>query len=188
MENFNTTLFLFFNQLAGRSAFEDWTIVFFADYLPYIVGAVFIVGLFLWKMPRPEKIKAFSAALVSALAGRGVLVEVIRFFYHHPRPSVVLPQVHPLFFESSYSFPSGHATFFFGLAVVAYRFNKKAGAVFFILSGIIGLARVAAGVHYPFDILGGALLGSFVGVLSSVLAQRLFPKKLRVVEGKRDTI
>ena len=178
MTNINQTIFWAFNDLAGRSAFGDFVIIFFENYLAYILILVFLILLFVWKLPRLEKIACAVSAIVAGILSRGVIVESIRFFYHHPRPFVALSDVHQLFPESGYSFPSGHATFFFALSAVVYRYNKTAGTTFFILSGIMGLARITAGVHYPFDIVGGAILGTLAGFISVTLVRHyFFPKR-----------
>jgi undecaprenyl-diphosphatase len=82
-----------------------------------------------------------------------------------------------LFNESGYSFPSAHATFFFALSIIVYKENKTSGIVFLILSSIMGMARVAAGVHYPFDILGGAIMGIIIGLASIETIKNLLRKK-----------
>jgi|SRR3989338_2296338 len=171
MGNLNTTAFFFLNQVAGRSALWDWIIIFLASYLAYILAALFVIWLVLAKIVRDEKIKIAVSAIIGSVLGRGLLVESIRFFYHHPRPFAALSGVKQLLFETSYSFPSGHATFFFALSSVAYYYDKKAGIAFFILSGIMGIARIMAGAHYPFDIIGGAFAGSVIGFASCALVK-----------------
>jgi undecaprenyl-diphosphatase len=74
----------------------------------------------------------------------------------------VFPQVHSLFAESWYSFPSGHATFFMALAVSIFLSHKKAGYLFMFFALLIGIARIIAGVHFPVDILGGFVIGALV--------------------------
>ncbi len=73
----------------------------------------------------------------------------------------------PLISQSSKeaSFPSGHATFYFALATIVYFYNKKVGIWFFIVSFFIAVARVFVGVHWPSDILAGALLGILMGYI-----------------------
>ena len=68
----------------------------------------------------------------------------------------------PLFSESGYAFPSGHATFFMALAFALFFNHKKAGYVFILFALLIGIARIIAGVHFPVDILGGFILGFFI--------------------------
>ena len=98
----------------------------------------------------------------AAIIARG-FVEVIRFFFHRPRPFADNPAIISLLNETSYSFPSGHAAFFFALSTVVYIYNKRWGVWFFIASSVIGFARIMAGVHYLTDIIGGAVLGIVVG-------------------------
>jgi len=123
---------------------------------------------FLFKKERYLKtIKIVVLSLGAALFSRLIIVEIIRWFYFRPRPFIAL-QVHQLLEHSaSSSFPSGHAAFFFALSAVIYFYNKKAGLLFFAASFLIGLARIFVGIHYPLDILAGALIGIFFGWLAN---------------------
>lgn len=162
----NADIFLFFYGFAKQSPFIDGVIVFFADYLAYILVAIIIAVIVFGKNTRAEKIRQGIQLIVAGILSRGIMVEIIRFFYQHPRPFFEFPQIHPLLVESSYSFPSGHAAFFFALSAVMYRQNKTFGTILFVASSIMGIARIMAGVHYPLDILGGAILGTIIGLLS----------------------
>ena len=108
--------------------------------------------------------RIFFAATISSLLARFGAVELIRFFYHRPRPFSALYEIHPLFLDGNWSFPSGHAAFFFAMAAAAYSYDKKLGAWLFASAVLISAARVAAGVHYPSDILGGAIIGISVAL------------------------
>jgi undecaprenyl-diphosphatase len=151
-------LFYFFNNLAGRWGVFDMVVVFFAHYVPYLLMVVFLGFLYFSKYSLQKKIHIFWVTMLSAAIARGFITELIRMFYHRPRPFVALP-VHQLLVDSAWSFPSGHATFFFAMAAALYFHNKKWGAWFFVASVLISIARVIAGVHYPSDIVGGALIG-----------------------------
>jgi len=75
---------------------------------------------------------------------------------------MVLDNVRQLIFhESSGSFPSGHAAFSFAVAMGVYYYYPKTSILFFLASIAMGLGRVSAGVHWPSDILGGAVVGIF---------------------------
>ncbi|MEN9582706.1 MAG: undecaprenyl-diphosphatase BcrC [Candidatus Parcubacteria bacterium] len=161
MHAFDLKIFYSLYNLSGHAAWSDWLIICVAEYIPYgIIMAVVCGAFFAWRSKRNKQALGYSLALFSGIVARG-LAGVIRFFYHHARPFVTL-HLTSLFPENSYSFPSGHAIFYFALAAGVYQVNKKFGRVLYVLAFFIGLARIAAGVHYPFDILAGAVFGILI--------------------------
>lgn len=165
--NFDTSILYFLYSFTGKNSFIDGMIVFRAEYLPYLVG--FLVVLFpllaVLKRYRPFLRKNMEMVLFSfgsALIARFFIGELIRFFYDRPRPFVVLSNIHPLVLhESGYSFPSGHALFFFALAAGIAYYYPRTSILFFLAAFSIGMARVSVGIHWPSDILAGAALGVF---------------------------
>ena len=69
------------------------------------------------------------------------------------------------------SFPSSHATNHFGLAFFSYftlkPYIKKWGYLFFFWAATISYGQIYVGVHYPSDVLSGALIGSLIGCLTA---------------------
>ncbi len=61
--------------------------------------------------------------------------------------------------EADSSFPSGHAIFVFALATGVYYYNKTLGRWLFAASVLVGVSRIFVGVHWPYDIVAGAVLG-----------------------------
>jgi len=172
---FDTQVFYLFNNLAGQSHVLDSTIVFFGNYFAYITVAAFIALVFFSQYSKLKKWEILVIAGTASIISRFGGVELIRAFIHRPRPFTVLP-IHQLLTDSAWSFPSGHASFFFAMSTVIYLYNKKWGIGFFIASVLIGVARVAAGVHYPSDILGGAVLGVGVGYVTFHLFRKYSPE------------
>ena len=78
----------------------------------------------------------------------------------------------------SSSFTSSHATNHFALATFFYRtlkgFIGKYSLLFFLWAALICWAQVYVGVHYPGDVLAGALVGYVLGYAVSELYQRKF--------------
>jgi undecaprenyl-diphosphatase len=171
MITLDTQLFFAFNSLAGQSPFLDDVIVFIASYLPYLVGTFFLGLVFFSAYTNREKIGLLFVGLGSAIIARFGAVEIIRFFYPRARPFDDLA-VTQLLTSDNWSFPSGHASFFFALSTVVYLYNKKWGTGFFIATILLTLSRVIAGIHYPFDIVGGALVGGVVGYLVFRISRR----------------
>ena len=167
MDNF---LFASVFNLAHYKAWSDSLIIFFAAYWEYVVVAVFLFYLWQPKSRRAElkeRAKKVAASVFSALVARYGIVEVIRYFYPRQRPFVlegldVLINQNPL----EASFPSGHATFFMALAVYfLLSGNKKLGWFLFVSAVVIGVARVAAGIHWPSDVIAGWAIGAAVSWL-----------------------
>ena len=71
--------------------------------------------------------------------------------------------------NDSYSFPSGHATIAFAMAVVLSRKEPKWWWIFYVLAVLISLSRIFLGKHYPLDVIVGGLLGWSIGKLSLIL-------------------
>ena len=147
-------IFYFLNNLAGNSKVFDFTVIFLAEYLQYFLVLLFCILVYRSR----EKFYLFWVSVLSVIIARLGIVTIIRFFYHRPRPFLVL-QVHQLIAESEWSFPSGHSAFFFALASAIYFYNKKWGIGFFLAAILMNVSRIIAGVHYPSDILGGAVVG-----------------------------
>jgi len=91
---------------------------------------------------------------------------VIKHLFTRIRPCHVLNDVHLLVgCGSGYSFPSSHAVNNVAAATVLSYFYRKWLWAFMTFAGVVAFSRVSVGVHYPFDILAGAVLGVVIGVL-----------------------
>lgn len=177
----NQQLFLIINGWAGRWPVLDALMVFCAHYLVYvlvlIVCAYAVLGYRRW---RDMAIVGF----ISAFAARFIVASVIRFFYVHPRPGPDILSVpfHLLLVkETSSSFPSGHTIFVFALATIVYLHNKPAGRWFYVAAAFIGFARIYAGVHWPFDVVGGLMLGILTALVCDKIYRKYFKKNIEKV-------
>lgn len=100
-----------------------------------------------------------AAALAPVAIGINFAVKVL---VHRRRP--VLEGLPPLGrAPSSLSFPSAHATSSFAAATAMTRIDSEA-AVLFALAIAIAICRPYLGMHYPSDVLAGALLGVALGL------------------------
>ena len=163
-------LFQQINQFAGKWDCLDNLGIFLAEYSGYLLILILLSFLFFGKNKK-HRIMVVQA-LGAAILARMVITNIIRIIYHRPRP-FISHQVNLLLEHSAEgSFPSGHAAFFFAISAIVYFFNKKAGIFFFIISFLMGIARVFVGIHYPRDILAGI----FVGVFSAWLVNKYLKK------------
>ena len=106
----------------------------------------------------------------------GFLIEVtiqkiFKYSTKRLRPCEALPGVEALdYIPDRYSFPSGHAGGSFNVAVATTLFTGPMGALMFIWATGASVSRVYNGVHYPGDVLFGALLGSGATVIGFIIA------------------
>jgi undecaprenyl-diphosphatase len=103
----------------------------------------------------------FGAGL--ALAGAQVVSRIV----DRPRPFVADPGGVHLFARhaADASFPSDHATAAFAIATAVLLRDRRLGVVVLAFAVVLAAGRVALGVHYPSDVVGGAALGAAVSLL-----------------------
>lgn len=170
LRDFDYRIFKIFNGLAGKSQAWDAVFVALSEYVMFLM----IAGLALFVLLKEKERIRWTVslqALAAAFIGRAIIVSLLRIFFFRVRPFVagtVLQLVGHNPLEGS--FPSGHATIMFSLAFSILFVNRRWGFFYLFLAIISSLARIAVGVHYPFDILGGIA----VAAVSAFAAKWLF--------------
>lgn len=176
----NNIIFLNLYSLAHQSTFLDWLIVFCANNFGYIM--VFLVlfflifytdGVFDYRAPFLQfksKIKKIILVFSSPVLAYIIADYIFKLLISSPRPFLYFENVKPLFLHGGMdSFPSGHAMFFGALAMSLYFVNKKIGYIYFVVALIVGLARVASGVHFPIDIFFGYVFGIIIAIIFKLI-------------------
>jgi undecaprenyl-diphosphatase len=171
--NLEQSIFETLHSLTNQSKVLDWFIIFFGTYLPYVL-LLAAIWFTLRSKEWPARFYRFAFVVLTIILSRGVLTEIIRFFYDRPRPFAVMNFMPLINHNAAYSFPSGHAALYFALALALFAFNWKWGSWFFLGAVLIGAARVIAGAHWPLDIAGGLL----VSLLSVFVVKWLLPRTL----------
>jgi undecaprenyl-diphosphatase len=160
------TLFKDVNGLSG-SSFSDSLFKFLANDGVYVAVAIVAVAfLFPWSQRRVER--RTGAVTGTLAAGLALLVaKVLSGVIDRTRPFVAHPKhAHLLIHHGrDAGFPSDHATGTFALAMGVWLFDRTIGAVLLVLAAAISFARVYVGVHYPGDVVGGALIGIAAALL-----------------------
>jgi undecaprenyl-diphosphatase len=109
------------------------------------------------------------ALVVLAVAAADGIATLLKVAIGGTRPSdkgslVTIPHSH--------SFPSGHTAVAFAAAVVLSWLVPRAAPAFFVLALAIGYSRIYIGVHWPLDVVGGAVTGLVTALLLLAVARR----------------
>jgi undecaprenyl-diphosphatase len=127
-----------------------------------------LVSAVIWR--RPWILVLLLAADIAA----GVTSYALRQGIGRERPPLVYPEPKPLVsVPHSGAFPSGHTTAAFACATVLAWASPRLGVPVFVLAAAIGCSRIYVGVHWPLDVLGGAVLGVLIATaLLKLVASR----------------
>lgn len=173
--------------LHGSAAFNNFVSFFTSlgdgGYIWLIIAAV----LLCFKKTRVSALVMMISLAVGAIINDTILKEI----FARPRPFSVNEDF-KVFIESvgyelpsGFSFPSGHTFSSFNCAVVLTLFNKKMGYFTIPLAALIGLSRIFMCVHYPTDVLAGAVCG----ILTALAVYALYLLVVRkIVAFKRNKV
>ena len=109
---------------------------------------------------------------LSRVSAGWISARILKDCFHIARPYVEYNLV-PLVYEPGYSFPSEHVAVFTTLCVTAFFLHRKSGILLAIITIFIAISRIVIGVHYPIDVLGGAVLGGLIGFLLIKLFKKI---------------
>lgn len=174
----NEGLLLALYNFATATPLREEFVVFFAELLPHIilfVAAPILALRHLRRLNYQELLTVGFVFLAPALIAQSI-AQAIKLLYSSARPFAEFSLI-PLasVADPMGSFPSSHATLFAALATTFYLHDKKIGLIFAIAALLIGIARIAAGVHWPTDILAGYLLGSIFAYLCDHGFRKIVP-------------
>jgi undecaprenyl-diphosphatase len=120
---------------------------------------------------RPLPVAALATAVAAGL-GSGA-ASLLKEVFDRARPSAEGHWTALIATPGSASFPSGHATTAFAAAWTIALLRPALRVPALVLAALVAASRVVLGVHYPFDVIAGALTGVAVGTLVAVVARRL---------------
>ena len=188
MANADEKVFLWLNGIAGEFSVLDrvirWAV---SDYLIPVSLALGLILLWFSGSDRTSRQRQQIGVFValSSMAISSLAVFIVNALYFRPRPFLDL-DVTLLFYQpTDSSFPANPIAATFGIAAGVWGVNRRAGTFFLLGAGFYALARVLAGVHYPSDVIAGALIGIVVALLVFKIRDLLGPVLIWVIKGAR---
>jgi 4-amino-4-deoxy-L-arabinose transferase-like glycosyltransferase len=168
-------LFRFIN-LKLANPFFDWLMPALSWHWLFPPLLLAIAAWLNCKGGRRGRLCVLLVVLVVAL-GDGLVINKLKKVHERPRPFAALPDARVIVGKSaSFSMPSGHTANWFGAAMVAFIFYRRRAAWLFAMAAAVGFSRIYNGVHYPGDVLAGAILGSGYAALAVWLANEAWRK------------
>lgn len=133
----------------------NYLIIFGAKYL--IVLIVLIAGGYFLTISKQQKKEMIIFSLIT-LPIIFIISRLASKLYFNPRPFVVGNFLPLISHANDNGFPSDHTLLSAAIASIIYIYNKKIGVLLGLLAILVGLARMAAGVHHFADIVGSILI------------------------------
>lgn len=131
-----------------------------------LIWLMFFGLVVLWIVDGKIKKEIVIHAVFSALVA-WILTEVIKNFIPSVRP-FHLNGLDPLTLTvpQDGAFPSTHTAAAFAMSLTVFFHDRKVGFLYLAMAGLVGIARILAHVHYPLDIIGGAIIGIIISYIS----------------------
>lgn len=150
---------------------EKIIIEFFASYFLWLIFlGIFILWAYDGKIKKAEALHALFAGTLA-----WVLAWIIKTVFPTDRPFQLNgKEVFVAVPLTNGGFPSGHTATAFAIAATIWRHDKKMGIIYILSAFLVGISRVLANVHYPVDIVAGAILG----IITSYLVRKVHFLKL----------
>lgn len=158
----------------------------FMDYLniamTYLGSDVFALGVILALVFLPQDVfRPFAVQSAVTLVASAIVVQIMKRVFRRKRPFVLSKNLKSIRIGiDPYSFPSGHTTAAFALAmsISLLTLSPTIRLVFLVLAFGVGFSRVYLAVHYPSDVLAGAIIGSSF----ALLVHSLMPAMTRLIQ------
>jgi len=188
-------LFFLINR-SGQNGFLDWFMPFMSDLSNFYVP-LGLFWLFLLVKKSVKRRTVGIAILLLIVLSEWLSSDVLKPVFDRPRPYHSQSHVHhydrtdriwritaelkEVVRGESRSMPSSHATNISAAAFFLSFFLRRPWPAFYLIACLVGYSRVYLGVHFPSDVLVGALAGTLCGVLV------MWPTRLviRMIENRR---
>ena len=178
LRNLDFTIASYLNDFSGKSdSIDSLLAIAISDYCIPVILALTL--FYLWFAGTNNKERyTFQRAVLSAIVSLGLanlFVLVINDYYYRERPFLAHDITLLFYAPTDSSFPANPAALSFALAFSIWLKVKITGRYLFVFSAIWCISRIYAGIFFPSDIVGGAVVGITASLTGSYLLKILDP-------------
>lgn len=128
-------------------------------------GAVWIIIAIILFFREEVKDHLFFIPLISAGLLSAMSEFFLKFLIARPRPYLEMGAI-ILDVPGNFSFPSTHSMLAFSFAYILSKVENRATILLYLMALLISFSRIYLGVHYVFDVVAGAIIGTLIGMFS----------------------
>ena len=152
------------------------------------MGTIWILLALMFLLSKKHRMLGVMLAIgliLELIIGNGILKHI----FARPRPCWLDKSVKVLVeVPKDYSFPSAHAFSSFICATIITKYRKKWGIWVIPLATLISVSRVYLFVHFPSDVIAGAILGIIMGsIVYSLMYKHFWEKKIQDFVSNRES-
>lgn len=157
----------------------DGVFIFLSGIGPIIAASIPLVFILIGFLKKKREIWFNGIKIAAPYLLSVIISNVIKTNVARPRPFTTFSFIQKLSSGGSGSFPSGHTSDVFSIAMAVSLLYPKPGVVIpiFLWAILVAYSRMDLGVHYPTDVLAGALIGIAAALLCYVLFRYFSRKK-----------
>ena len=180
--SFDLAIFYLFNHTIS-TGFLDKFFSIITDVNKWYIAYLILIGIAFFKGGLRGKIAVITLIILIVVTDQ-TGYRLLKELFERVRPCNALSDViTPVGCAGGFSFPSNHALNNFAAAVFLLRLFRQYKWIFLITATLISISRIYLGVHYPSDVLGGAIIGTAFGYLFSIIALKIE----EYIKSKRNT-
>jgi membrane-associated phospholipid phosphatase len=171
-QHIDASVFRYVNLQGKRPLWLDWAMLAFTQ-----IGQGFVtVAIALFLFVDVNHILAYE--LILGTLTLWTAVELVKVIINRSRPFIKLPMVRVVGPKAAgRSFPSGHTSQAFYTATLMIQYFKaevSTSVLLYAVAFLVGVTRMYVGMHYPRDVMAGAFLGVFWGLLGVIVNAYIF--------------
>jgi undecaprenyl-diphosphatase len=166
----NVNLFRTINDLGKEYTYLNNFFIFMAEYMVFILA---FIALIFWFTRREENRMMIISATISFILAE-MMGKIAGTLHSNNQPFAELSNVNKLIEKAvDNSFPSDHTILFFAFCMTFFIYQKRWRYIWIMLALVVGISRIWVGVHYPADVIVGAIISIFSTFIASFIVSRL---------------